>query len=260
MPRFAANLHMLFTELPLRSRFSAARLAGFTHVDLLFPDDDDLSQTASELAANGLTLNLISAAGGDRQGGDHGLACKPGFEAAFDTVMNQGFAMADALGCGKINVLIGRIDPQVRAGDASQTLMTNLARACAAARERDITLLIEPRNTRDEPGYFLSRTDDALRIIEAVGAPNLKLLLDLYHRQIMEGDLAQALYACKDVLGHIQIANPPLRGRPDQGEINFSFLFDLIDELGYDGFVGCAYNAEGSTRENLAWLNDYRAG
>ena len=258
MPRFSANLDMLFSELPFRTRFSAARMAGFEHVDLFFPDDNDLSQTAAELAANALQLTVISAASGDRDSGEEGVACRRGYEAVFDTAIEQSIRVADALGCTMINVIIGKIDPTVTGAEAMQTLVDNLARVCEIARSNGKTLLIEPRNTRDHPGSFLCRTDDALRVIELVGADNLKLLLDLYHRQIMEGDLAQALYACRDVLGHIQIGNPPLRGRPDQGEINYGFLFELIDELGYEGHVGCAYNAAGSTRENLAWMAPYR--
>jgi hydroxypyruvate isomerase len=259
MPRFSANLDMLFSELPFRARFSAARMAGFDHVELLFPDDNDLSQTAAELSANNLRLTVIGAATGDRDGGETGIACRPGLEAAFETGIDQALKIAEALDCNMVNVIIGKIDPTVTAITAMQTVVDNLTRACEMARERGKTLLIEPRNTRDNPGYFLTRTDDALRIVELVAASNLKLLLDLYHRQIMEGDLAQALFACRDVLGHIQIGNPPLRSRPDQGEINYTFLFELIDELGYDGHVGCAYNTEGSTRESLAWMTPYRA-
>jgi hydroxypyruvate isomerase len=259
MPRFSANLDMLFSELPFRSRFSAARMAGFDHVDLLFPDDYDLSQTVAELSANALKLTVISAADGDRSGGETGIACRPGLEAAFETGIAQSLKIADALGCEMVNVLIGKIDPMISANDAMQTVIGNLTRACEMARDSGKILLIEPRNTRDNPGYFLSRTDDALRLIELVGAGNLKLLLDLYHRQIMEGDLAQALFACRNVLGHIQIGNPPLRTRPDHGEINYAFLFELIDEIGYRGHVGCAYNCEGSTRENLAWMTPYRS-
>lgn len=258
MLRFAANISTMFTELPFRARFAAARMAGFPAVEFQFAYDHEPGELAAELQVNGLTQVLLNTPPGDFEAGERGLAALPGRELAFETAMAKALAYADALGCGMIHVMAGIPDVSVDPDRAMQTFVSNLQRAAAEARRHGVTLLIEPINRRDVPGYFLSRNDTARRIIETVAADNLGLQFDVYHRQIVQGDLVHGLREDFDIIRHIQIANPPERADPGQGEINFDCIFREIAALGYRGWIGCEYTPKGRTLDSLAWYEPFR--
>jgi hydroxypyruvate isomerase len=259
MPRFAANLSMLFTEIPFLDRFAAAREAGFTAVEILFPYDVPVGVLAAHVSDNGLKLVLFNAAPGDWHFGERGIAAMAGREDEFARQIDQALVYATALGCPTIHVMAGILPDGADLQLAYETYVANLARATTAAAAAGVTLAIEPINSRDMPGYFLSTTREARRAIAAVGAPNLGLQLDLYHRQIMEGDLATAIRSNLQVLRHVQIAGPPDRREPDDGEVNFPYLFDLLDQVGYGGYVGCEYRPRGRTMDGLGWFAPWRA-
>ncbi|MGF1659317.1 MAG: hydroxypyruvate isomerase family protein [Rubrimonas sp.] len=254
MPRFAANISWLFTERPLLARAAAAAEAGFSGVESLFPYDAAAEDLRAALDAAGLPLVLINAPPGDWAAGERGLAALPGAEARFEAALETALATADALGAGRIHIMAG-----IAEGAAARaTYVANLRRACASAPER--LFAIEPINSRDMPGYHLSRTEDALRVIEAVGAPNLSLQLDLYHLQIMEGDLTRRIEALGSAIGHVQIAGVPDRAEPDRGETRLDWLMAELDRIGYAGWVGAEYRPAARTEDGLGWLAPYSAG
>jgi 2-dehydrotetronate isomerase len=249
MPRFAANLSMMFTERPFIERFDAAAAAGFEAVEYLFPYEHDAQLLRDALDAAELHQALFNAPPGDWTQGERGLAAIPGRGVAFRELFEQAVRYADVIGPDRIHVMAG-----ITTGTwARATYIDNLR--WAADRVPDRTLVIEPINTRDIPGYFLNRSDEAVRILEAVGAPNLKLQFDLYHAQIMEGDLTRKLEKLIGYIGHIQIAGVPDRHEPDAGELNVWHLFDVLDRLGYDGWVGCEYRPAGRTEDGLGWFD-----
>lgn len=255
MPRFAANLSWLFTEVPLLERFDAAARAGFEAVEILTPYEVPATDLAARLKASGLAQVLINAPAGDAARGERGLAALPGREADFDASIATALAYAKALACPRVHVL-----PGLRHHGAQRaTYIANLRRAARTAADAGVELLIEPINTRDVPGFFLNTTGEARAVIHEVGAPNLRLQLDLYHRQIQEGDTATAIREFAALVGHYQIASPPDRGEPDDGEMNYPYLFRIIDETGFDGFVGCEYKPRRGTLEGLGWLAGARA-
>lgn len=254
MPRFAANLSFLFTELPFLDRFAAARAAGFDAVEFLFPYGEDTATIAARLADNGLTLALFNAPPGDWESGERGLAAIPGRERDCAEGFTRALAAADRLGCRTVHLMAGITGPDITRADAEKTYRANLAAAAAAARGQGVTVTIEPINPRDMPGYHLTRTAEARATIAAIGAKNLRLQLDLYHRQIVEGDLAAAIRDNADITAHVQIAGVPARNEPDRGEVNYAFLFELLDELGYAGFVGCEYRPLTTTAAGLGWF------
>lgn len=258
MPRFAANLTMLFNELPFRARFSAARMAGFRAVEFLFPYEHEPGLLVAEIEANALQVVLFNLPPGDWAAGERGLAAIPGREAQFETAMTAALDYAEMLGCRTLHAMAGVLSPAIDPDRAMATYIGNLRRGAEEARGRGVSLVIEPINSRDMPGYFLNRTGDARRVIEAVAADNLGLQLDLYHRQVMEGGLARAIRDNADITRHIQVANPPDRADPAHGEINYPYLFGLIDETGFDGWVGCEYRPLGATKDSLAWFAPYR--
>jgi hydroxypyruvate isomerase len=257
MPRFAANLTMLFAEVPLLDRFGSARRAGFDAVEILFPYDHAAADFAARLDGEGLELALFNLPPGDLARGDRGLAALAGREADFDRALDQALERAAALRCRRLHVMSGVVAEGERAR-AFDTLAANLARAAPRARSAGVTLLIEPINPRDMPGYLVNRTAEARTVIEAVGAPEVRLQLDLYHRQIVEGDLSHALRDNADLVRHVQIAGPPDRHEPDLGEVNFPPLFALLDDLGFAGFVGCEYRPRGRTEDGLGWFAPWR--
>lgn len=259
MPRFAANLSMLFAELAFLDRFAAAAAAGFTAVEFLFPYDYPAAQLAELLARHRLTQVLFNLPPGDWAAGERGLAALPGREAEFAEQLGRALDYAQALGCKRLHAMAGIPGPDVAREAAFETYVANLARACAAAAPLGIAITIEPINQRDMPGYFLSRQADARRAIEAVGADNLGLQFDLYHCQITEGDLAHHLEALAPLIAHIQIAGVPERHEPDSGEINYPYLFEKMDALGYAGWVGCEYRPRGATLAGLGWLKRWLA-
>ena len=257
MPRFAANITMMFNEVDFLDRFEAAARAGFKGVEYLFPYDYEPDRLAEKLEANGLTQALHNLPAGDWQAGDRGLACRPDRVGEFQDGVGKAIEYATELGCKRVNCLAGipseRADPdQVR-----QTFVDNLKFAASRLDEAGVELVTEPINTRDIPGFYLCHTDQARSIIEDVGSPNLGLQHDIYHMQVMEGDLAPTIEANLDVIRHIQIADTPGRHEPGTGEINYPFIFELLDRLGYDGWVGCEYRPLTTTAAGLGWVEPY---
>lgn len=260
MPQFAANLTLLYPELDFLDRFAAAAHDGFTAVEYLFPYAYAARELRSRLQAHGLQQVLFNAPPGDWAGGERGLACLPGRETEFRASIGQALDYAAQLDCPRLHVMAGLLP----AGDEREALYPtyrdNLRWAAREAAQQGIELLIEPINTRDIPRFFLNRQDHAHEIIQDVGAPNLKVLMDLYHCQVVEGDVAMKLrhYLPTGRVGHIQIAGVPERHEPDVGELNYPYLFSVLDALGYAGWVGCEYRPSrglqaGGTSAGLGW-------
>ncbi len=252
MPRFAANLTMLFTERPFLDRFAAAARAGFEAVEFLFPYAFEKAELKAALTSNHLTLVLHNLPAGNWEKGDRGIACDPQRRAEFREGVTKAIEYATALGCKQLNCLAGIVAP----GDAAiahDTLVDNLKFAAPALEAAGLTLLLEPVNTRDIPGFFVNRSAQALAIIDEVGAPNLKLQYDIYHAQVMEGDLARTIETNLARISHIQLADNPGRHEPGTGEINYQYLFRRIDELGYTGWIGCEYKPATETEAGLGW-------
>ncbi len=257
MPRFAANLTMLFNEVDFLDRFAAAAAAGFRAVEYLFPYGYDKDRLAGMLAENGLSQVLHNLPAGNWAAGDRGLACLPGRVGEFQDGVGRAIDYARALGCPRVNCLAG-IAPNGADRDAlRRTFVENLRFAARELDKAGIVLLTEPINTRDIPGFYLNRSDQALAIIAEVGSANLKLQYDVYHMQIMEGDLAPTIERNLAQIGHMQIADTPGRHEPGTGEINYRFLFDFIDACGYDGWIGCEYKPRATTGAGLDWLAPY---
>ena len=257
MPRFAANLSMMFTEYDFLDRFAAAADAGFKAVEYLFPYDYAADELARRLEAAGLEQALFNLPPGDWAKAERGLAALAGREADFARAIDQAIAYAKVLRCPKLHAMAGILAPDADRVQARRTYVANLRLAAAKAAEAGITLLIEPINTRDIPGYFLNRPSEARAVIEEVGASNLALQFDVYHCQIMVGDLATQIRQHADITGHVQIAGVPERHEPDVGEINYPYLFDVIDRTGYAGWIGCEYRPKGETADGLDWLKPW---
>lgn len=264
MPRFAANLSMLYNEHDFLDRFAAAAHDGFKAVEYLFPYAFEARELARRLADNGLQQVLFNAPPGDWEAGERGLACLPGREDEFRSGFAQALAYAETLDCPRVHVMAGLVPAGTERTRLQATYEANLAWAAERAGAAGRDVLIEPINTRDIPGFFLNRQDEAHRIVQAVGAPNLKVQMDLYHCQITEGDLAmklRTLFAdpvARARLGHLQIAGVPDRHEPDQGELNHPYLFALLDELGYNEPIGAEYRPRGATSAGLGWFAPYR--
>ncbi|KVK80757.1 MULTISPECIES: 2-oxo-tetronate isomerase [Burkholderia] len=257
MPRFAANLTMMYNEHAFLERFAAAARDGFKAVEYLFPYDFPAAELKSRLDANGLVQALFNAPPGDWAAGERGIASLPGREDEFKRAIDTALGYARVIGNDKIHVMAGLIAPEQDRAKHRDTYLRNLAHAAEAARAQNATIVIEPINPRDMPGFFLNRQDDAQAICREVGAPNLKVQFDCYHCQIVEGDLATKLTRDIAGIGHIQIAGVPERHEPDVGEIHYPYLFQLIDALGYDGWIGCEYRPRAGTSEGLGWLAPY---
>lgn len=254
MPRFAANLTMMFTEVPFPERFAAAAKAGFKAVEFLFPYDHSPEEVAGWLKENRLANALFNLPPGDWAAGERGLASLPGREEEFRAGVARGLEYALALGTPRVHAMAGLLPAGADRTAHRETYIANLRHAARELARHGRTLLIEPINTRDMPGYFLSLQAEAHAIREAVGEPNLLVQMDLYHAQIMEGDLAVKLKKHFAGIGHIQIAGVPERHEPDEGELNYPYLFRLLDELGYASWVGCEYRPRGRTEDGLGWL------
>ena len=256
MPRFAANLSMLYTEHAFADRFAAAARDGFSAVEYLFPYAYPAAELAQRLADHGLQQVLFNAPPGDWDAGERGLACLPGREAEFRTGVARALSYAQALHCPRVHLMAGLAPAGADRTRLRDTYLANLGWAAALAAAQNVDVLIEPINTRDIPGFFLNRQDEAHAIVQQVGAPNLKVQMDLYHLQIVEGDVSTKLrqYLPSGRVGHLQIAGVPLRQEPDLGELNYPYLFQLIDELGYDGWIGCEYRPRADTSAGLGWL------
>lgn len=264
MPRFAANLSLLYTEFDFLDRFEAAAKDGFKAVEFLFPYAFDVREIAARLKANDLQQLLFNAPPGDWDAGERGLACLPAREAEFQSGLGRALDYAAALNCPRIHVMAGLLPAGSTATDLQTTYTERLRWAAKQAAGCGVEILIEPINTRNMPGYFLNRQDQAHAVLLEVGAPNLKVQMDLYHCQIVEGDVATKLrqYLPTGSVSHIQIAGVPERHEPDLGEINYPYLFTLIDELGYSGWIGCEYHPArgaqpGGTSAGLSWLKPW---
>ncbi|MCU0931438.1 MAG: hydroxypyruvate isomerase family protein [Serpentinimonas sp.] len=263
MPRFAANLTMMYTEVPFLDRFEAAARDGFDAVEYLFPYDHPPEVIAQRLQAHGLTQALFNLPPGDWAAGDRGMACLPGREAEFAASVERALPYALATGCQRLHAMAGLVPAQADSAEAQaarrSTYVANLRLAAQRLAPHGITLVIEPINTRDMPGYYLNYQQQAHDILAEVGEPNTGVQMDFYHCQIMEGDLTRRLERHFAGVGHIQIAGVPDRHEPDAGEVNYPALFDRLDALGYSGFVGCEYRPAGVTSAGLRWLHHYRA-
>ncbi len=265
MPRFAANLSMLYNEHAFLDRFAAAAADGFRAVEYLMPYAFDAGELARRLADFELEQVLFNAPPGDWDAGERGLACIPGREAEFRDGFAEALRYAEALGCPRIHVMAGIAPADADRTRLQSTYEGNLAWAAEQARREARDVLIEPINQRDMPGYFLNRQDEAHRVVQAIGAPNLKVQMDLYHCQIVEGDLTAKLrkYLPSGRVGHLQIAGVPARNEPNLGELDCDYIFDAIDEIaaacGWSGWVGCEYRpvcgvVPGGTSSGLDWL------
>lgn len=253
MPKFAANLTMLFTERPFLDRFAAAAAAGFEAVEFLFPYDFAADEIRARLVDNGLKLVLHNLPAGDWAAGERGIACLPDRTAEFRAGVEKAIAYAQALGVGQLNCLAGIRPDGVTTRDAHATLVENLHYAAGRLKAHGLRLLIEPINTFDIPGFYLNGTRQALAIMDEVGADNLLLQYDVYHMQRMEGELAATLAATLPRIGHVQIADNPGRHEPGTGEINYGWLFEHLDAIGYGGWIGCEYKPAATTEAGLGW-------
>lgn len=254
MPRFAANLTMLFNELAFLDRFEAAANAGFKGVEYLFPYAYDAAALAERLDRLQLVQVLHNLPAGDWEKGERGIACHPGRVGEFQDGVSRAIDYARLLGCKQVNCLAG-IAPAGADPDAvHRTFVDNLRFAADKLKGAGICLLIEPVNTRDIPGFYLNRTEQAIAILDEVGSDNVFLQYDIYHAQRMEGELANTIERHLARIAHIQLADNPGRNEPGTGEINYAWLLRHIDRLGYDGWIGCEYKPGGDTRAGLGWI------
>jgi len=258
VPRFSINVSFMLEEYPFLDRFAAARDLGFTGVDIQFPYDHPPEAIAARARTAGLEVVLHNLPAGDREAGELGIAALPGREAEFLAGVEQAMAYSRALGNKRVNILAGRTPPDTSPEVCHEVLAGNLRRAAEAFAREAITVMVEPANGRDVPGFLLQTTEAALAAIERAGGRNLAVQFDLYHRQIMQGDLIPALERHLAQIAHIQFADTPGRHEPGSGEINFDRVFAAIDELGYDGWVGAEYKPRGTTEGSLAWFAPWR--
>jgi hydroxypyruvate isomerase len=258
LPKFSANLSFLYPDLPFLDRFGAAAKDGFKAVEYVGPYDYPPDQIADLLGQHGLVQALFNLPAGNWAAGERGIACHPGrvdeFRAGVDTAIRYG----RALGCTRINCLAGIVPPGIDRQILHWTLVENLKYAAPLLAEAGIKLLMEPINRRDMPDFFVSTTDHAEHIMQAVSSSNLFLQYDFYHMQVMQGDLVPTYERLRDVIAHVQIADTPGRNEPGTGEINYGFVLAELDRLGYDGWVGCEYKPKAGTSEGLDWMAPYR--
>jgi hydroxypyruvate isomerase len=259
MPKFAANLTMLFNELPFLDRFEAAAKAGFKGVEYLFPYDFDKEELTARLDQFGLTQVLHNLPAGNWGAGERGIAIFADRVQEFRDGVSRAIDYATTLGCKQVNCLAGVAPKDADPKSLNETFIANLAYAAGALKDAGIKLLIEPINTRDIPGFFLNYTKQAVELIEVTGSDNLFVQYDIYHMQIMEGDLARTIEANLPRIAHIQLADNPGRNEPGTGEINYPYLFKKLDAIGYDGWIGCEYKPAGTTTDGLGWFAPYAA-
>lgn len=257
MPRLAANLTLMFNEVPFMDRFEAAAKAGFKGVEYLFPYDFPKDQIAERLKKHALVQALFDFPAGNWAAGDRGTAVDPKRAGEFQDGVGKALDYAQALGCKRLTVLAGKAPQGVSTEKATQTLVENVRFAARKAAPLGVTVLLETINTRDIPGFFLSRTAQAKAVLDAAGEQNARLQYDIYHMQVMEGDLANTIKANIAQISHFQLADNPGRNEPGTGEINYDFLLPFIDSLGYDGWVGCEYRPKGKTADGLGWAEKY---
>ena len=257
LPKLAANLSMMFNEVPFLDRFEAAASAGFKAVEFLFPYEHPAGEIRARLDRHGLRQALFNAPPGDWAKGERGTAIFPERREEFRAGIEKALGYAKALGCPKLHVMAGVLPAGADRPRAEDCYVENLKHAASLAKAAGVLILIEPLNPRDMPGFFLMSLPEGQRIIERTGSDNIKLQLDLYHRQITGGDLTRTIEHYLPLSGHVQIADVPGRHEPGTGEINFPPLFELLDRLGYDGYVGCEYRPKAGTVEGLGWAANY---
>jgi len=260
MPKFSANLTMLFGDVNFLNRFEKASKAGFKGVEYLFPYEWSKEQLVNELGKYSLEQVLHNLPAGNWQAGERGIACLPGREGEFQEGVGKAIEYAKALKCPRLNCLVGKIQAGVPPEKIRQTLVSNLQFAATALEKEGLRLLIEPLNNHDIPGFYLVHTREALQLMEEVNHPNLWLQYDVYHMQVMEGNLTRTIQENIGRINHIQIADHPGRHEPGTGEIHFTNLFRFIDEAGYEGWIGCEYNPTDKTEDSLKWVQGYLQG
>lgn len=253
MPRFSANLGFLWPDRPLLERIAAAGAAGFKAVEMHWPYDVPAGEVRAALARHGLKLLGVNTVRGDVSKGENGLGALAGREAEFQAAVDQSIRFCVEAGGTAIHCMAGYVKPGDRARGRA-VFVDNLRTASAKAEPHGLTLLLEPLNPRDAPGYFYATVGEALRIIEEVARPNVKLMFDGYHVGVTEGDVVGRLHTCFPAIGHVQIAAVPSRAEPDEGEVDFRALFDALDALGYAGWIGAEYKPRGATDAGLGWV------
>lgn len=258
MPKFAANLSMMFNEVPFLARFGAAADAGFEGAEYLFPYEYPAEAIASELEKHNLSNVLFNLPPGNWTAGERGIACLPGREDEFRAGVAAAIEYAKRLDTKQVHVMAGIAPRGASLAEIHATYIANLKYAAGELAKYGITLLIEAINTRDMPGFFLNTQAQANAVREQVGAENLKMQMDMYHMQVMEGDLAMKLNKYLAYCGHIQIAGVPKRNEPDTGEVDYAYLLNYLDQIGYSGWVGCEYKPAGNTVDGLAWFRRMR--
>jgi hydroxypyruvate isomerase len=257
MPRLAANLSMMFNEVPFLERFTAARKAGFEGVEFLFPYEFPAAELRSRMVGEGLTQVLFNMPPGDWANGERGLAALPGRQPEFREGVKRALDYAATLECRRVHCMAGIVPAGVSPTTAAAVYASNLSWAVEQARPQGVKLMIEPINHRDMPGYFLNTQAQGAAIVEAIGTDRLGLQFDVYHVQITEGDITKRMERFMPVIDHMQIADVPARNEPGTGEIGWEFVFRRIDELGYMGWVGCEYRPAGDTVAGLAWRQKF---
>jgi len=256
MPKFAANLSMLFTEHPFLERFERASAAGFEAVEFLFPYEYDIAAVARELRRNGLELVLFNLPAGDFAAGDRGLANDPRRVEEFRSGVQKGVRIATELGAGRLNCLAGLRLAGVAEEAQAATLIDNLRYAADAAAAASVLQVVEPLNAFDAPGYFLPTPESGFNVVEGAAHPNLRMQYDVYHAQRMSGNLTATIAERIGAIGHVQIADSPARHEPGTGEINYPFVFRALDDAGYDGWVSLEYRPLRDTASSLTWLRE----
>jgi hydroxypyruvate isomerase len=257
MPRFAANLSLMFGELPFLDRFAAARAAGFTAVEFLFPYDYPAQDIARRLADHDLTQVLFNGPPGDWNQGERGTACLPGRQGEFRDGVMRALEYATALSCPRLHLMAGLAPAGIARDTLTGVYTANLAWAAEEAAKAGVKPVIEPINHRDIPGMFLNTTDQGAAIIAAVGPDRLGLQFDLYHCQVTEGDIVKRVEKHLPIIAHMQVADVPGRNEPGTGEVNWPFVFERIDAMGYRGWIGCEYRPAGETTAGLGWFKPY---
>jgi len=260
MPKFSANLTMLFNEADFLDRFDLAARAGFKGVEFLFPYKWKKEEIAEKLDRNKLKMVLFDLPAGNWEAGERGVACLPGRESEFQEGVGLAIEYAKALKCSQLTCIVGITPKGVPPEKARQTLVANLRFAATALEKEKICPLIEALNSQDVPGFYAVHTRDSLKLLEEVNHPNLRLQYDIYHMQVMEGNLTRTIRDNLKYIAHMQLADNPGRHEPGTGEINFPNLLRFIDEAGYTGWIGCEYKPVGVTEEGLKWLKPYLKG
>ncbi|WP_278183345.1 2-oxo-tetronate isomerase [Vibrio misgurnus] len=257
MAKFAANLTMLFTEVPFLDRFQKAHQAGFKAVEFLFPYAYQASELASKIKQFDLEQALFNMPPGNWDAGERGFAALPGREAEFRASVEVAIVYANALNCKKVHAMAGIFDDRFTREQHIATFIANIRYAADKFAQQGIELMIEPLNNRDVPNYFIAHQREAVALIKQIDRSNVKLQLDLYHAQIMDGDLSSLIREVAPYVGHVQIASVPERHEPSEGELNYPHLFKVLDDSGYLDWIGCEYKPRKTTLDGLGWINSY---